>query len=67
LSNFLLKVKLIPYYQGVAVGVGEIDEATIEALEDTRRELEKTKVELATAQEENKKLRERLNQSAQQS
>jgi hypothetical protein len=48
---------------GVAVGVGEIDEATIEILEDTRRELERTKVELATAQEENKKLKERLNKS----
>ena len=52
--------KLIFLYQGVAVGVGEIDEATIELLEETRRELEKTKVELATVQDENKKLKERL-------
>jgi len=59
--------RLVKLVGGVAVGVGEIEEATVEALEDTRRELEKTKVELATAQEENKKLRERLNQSAQQS
>jgi len=55
--------RLVKLVGGVAVGVGEIDEATIEALEDTRRELKKTKVELATAQEENKKLKERLNKS----
>jgi len=53
--------RLVKLVGGVAVGVGEIDEETIELLEDTRRELEKTKVELATAQEENKKLKERLN------
>jgi len=56
--------RLVKLVGGVAVGVGEIDEVTIEALEETRRELEKTKAELATAQEENKKLKERLNQSA---
>jgi hypothetical protein len=53
--------RLVKLVGGVAVGVGEIDERTIELLEETRRELEKTKVELATAQEENKKLKEKLN------
>jgi len=52
--------RLVKLVGGVAVGVGEIDERTIEFLEETRRELEKTKVELATVQEENKKLKERL-------
>jgi len=49
---------------GVAVGVGEVDEQTLEALAETRRELEKTKAELATAREENLHLRESLNQHA---
>jgi len=53
--------RLVKLVGGVAVGVGEIDEATMELLEETRRELEKTKAELATAQEENKKLKEKLN------
>lgn len=53
--------KLI-FHQGVAVGVGEIDEATIEALAEARRELDKTKVELAAAREENLELRQRLDQ-----
>ena len=44
----------------MAVGIGEIDEETIHLLEETRHELHKTKAELATAQEENKKLKERL-------
>ena len=60
LDPIFLNVNFISLYQGVAVGVGEIDEATIELLEETRRELEKTKVELAAVQEENKKLKEKL-------
>jgi voltage-gated hydrogen channel 1 len=50
--------------QGVAVGVGEIDEQTLEALAETRRELEKTKAELAAVREENSDLQGRLNQFA---
>jgi hypothetical protein len=53
--------RLVKLVGGVAAGVGKIDEATIELLEETRRELEKTKAELATAQEENKNLKEKLN------
>ena len=60
MGPIFLKVNFISLYQGVAVGVGEIDEATIELLEETRRELDKTKVELAAVQEENKKLKEKL-------
>jgi len=52
--------RLVKLVGGVAVGVGEIDEATVELLEETRRELAKTKAELATEQEENKKLKARL-------
>jgi len=54
--------RLVKLVGGVAVGVGEIDEATIEALAETRRELDKTKVELASAREENLELRQRLDQ-----
>ena len=50
--------------QGVAVGVGEIDEQTLEALAETRRELEKTKAELAAVREENSELKGRLDQFA---
>jgi len=57
--------RLVKLVGGVAVGVGEIDEATIELLEETRHELERTKAELATAQEEIKKLKEKLNPSHQ--
>ena len=56
----------ILFYKGVAVGVGEIDEQTLEALAETRRELESTKLELATAREENSELKRRLGPSVSQ-
>jgi hypothetical protein len=59
--------RLVKLVGGVAVGVGEVDEETAEALAETRRELEKTKAELATVQDENLELRASLNQFPQQS
>lgn len=55
--------RLVKLVGGVAVGVDELEATTVEALIDTRRELEKTKLELATALEDNSKLRQRLNES----
>jgi len=55
--------RLIKLVGGVAVGVEEIEEETAKALVETRRELDRTRLELATIREENWELKQRLNQS----
>lgn len=50
--------RIVKLIGGVAVGVGEIDEATLETLAETRRELDKTKAELAAVRQENLDLRQ---------
>jgi len=54
--------RLVKLVGGVAVGVGEIEEETVEALAETKHKLEETQLELAIVREENSQLRQRLNQ-----
>jgi hypothetical protein len=50
------------YYlsKGVAVGVGEVEEATVKELQETKRELRGMIVALSDSKEENHKLRLRI-------
>lgn len=58
----LMRTSLSILDSGVAVGAGEIEERTIEELEDTKSELKQVKAQLTESIEENALLRMELQQ-----